>query len=71
MPEEFNSLCKIRNFSEFLEKSLQRKVEDYTLKQLTKPGEHYGSIMQSVDVKVVEINGYIKVNVKTRYDLKP
>lgn len=46
------SSCNIRNFTEFLENCLQRKVLGFTLKPLTKPGDNYGSTMQSVDVEV-------------------
>lgn len=52
MSDQVQPLCEIKNFSEFLEKCLGRKVLDYTLKRLTKPGDNYGSIMQSVDVEV-------------------
>lgn len=51
---------EIRNFTEFLEKHLKRKVLNYTLKSLTKPGDNYGAILRSVDVKVAE-NGDSKV----------
>lgn len=47
-------MCEIRNFNEFLEKSLSEKVLDYTLKPLTKPGENYGSVMQLVEVKIIK-----------------
>lgn len=66
MPEQNSSLCEIRNFTDFLEKCLKRKISDYSLKNLTKPGDHYGSIMQSVDVQVLEINGCTKVNEKVK-----
>lgn len=46
-------LCEIRNFTEFLERNLNRKVLEYTLKSLTKPGDHFGAIVQAVNVKVV------------------
>lgn len=45
---------EIRFFVEFLEKCLGRKVLEYSLKPLTKPGDNYGSIMQLVAVKVVK-----------------
>lgn len=54
MLNETSSSCEIRNFTEFLEKCLGRKVHDYTLRPLTKPGENYGSTMQSVDVKLTD-----------------
>lgn len=52
MSNQPRSLFEIRKFSEFLEKSLGRRVLDYRLKPLTKPGDNYGSVMQSVDVQV-------------------
>lgn len=52
MNDQVHSLYEIRNFGEFLEKCLERKVHEYSLKPLTKPGDNYGSVMQAVDVKV-------------------
>lgn len=46
--------CKIKHFIEFLENRLQKKVINFTMKQLTKPGDNYGSTIQSVDVEVAE-----------------
>lgn len=43
---------EIKEFAQFLEKSLQRKVLEYSIKPLTKPGDNFGAILQSVDVKV-------------------
>lgn len=69
MPEQQNSLCEIRDFTKFLEECLGRKIFEYSLKNLTKPGDNYGSVMQSVDVKVPGINGCRKVNVELMYIL--
>lgn len=46
--------CEIRNFVEFLETSLRKKVLEYTLKELTKPGDNFGGVLRSVEVKVAE-----------------
>lgn len=54
MSDQIRALCEIKEFNAFLEKCLKRKVLHYTLKPLTKPGDNYGSIMQSVDVKVAK-----------------
>lgn len=56
------SSCNIRNFTEFLEICLQQKVLRFTLKPLTKPGDNYGSTMQSVDVEVAGKCDSDKVN---------
>lgn len=63
MSDQSQSTCKIRDLTEFLEKCLGRKVLEYTLNPLTKPGDNYGSIMLSVEVKVAEINECNKVHV--------
>lgn len=55
-------LCEIKNFTAFLEKCLEQKVLGYKLKRLTKPGDNYGSVMQSVDVKVASKNDRDEVN---------
>lgn len=52
MSDQVCPLCEIKEFDKFLEKCLEQKVLNYTLKPLTKPGDNYGSIMQSVDVKI-------------------
>lgn len=61
MSDQVQSSYKIRNFGEFLEKCLKRKVIEYSLKPLTKPGDNYGSIMQAVDVKVAGVTDLDKV----------
>lgn len=62
MPEQnIISSREIRDFTKFLEKCLGRKVGEYSLKNLTKPGDHYGSIMQSVSVKVFKRNSFNEV----------
>lgn len=48
--------CGIKNFMEFLEKSLKQRVIEYSFKPLTVAGDNYGSVMQSVDVKVAKVN---------------
>lgn len=68
MSEQSQALRDIRNFTEFLEKCLKRKVLEYTLQPLTKPGENYGSIMQWVKVKVAGVNSpsevYLESNIR-------
>lgn len=54
---------KIKNFTEFLEKTLKRNVLGYNLNPLTKPGDNYGAILQSVEVETACKNGEIEVNV--------
>lgn len=54
---------EIRKLKEFLEKSLGTKVLEYDLKYLTKPGDNYGSIIQSLDVKVESKNGNDPVSI--------
>lgn len=45
---------EIKNFTEFLEISLNRTITEYTLKPLTKPGDNFGAILQSVVVKIAD-----------------
>lgn len=54
MSSQSGSLCEIKDFTGFLEKCLGRKIVEYSLKPLTKPGENYGSVMLSVEVKLVD-----------------
>lgn len=66
----YRASCEIGNFVEFLEKSLSLKVLAYTLEPLTKPGENYGSVMQLVEVKVVEndskqVSAFIEIRNQT------
>lgn len=43
---------EIKGLTSMLEKCLKRKVISYSLKCLTKPGDNFGSCMQSLDVAV-------------------
>lgn len=43
---------------------MQQKVIDYSLKYLTKPGDNFGSVMQSLDVIVAGENNSDHVNKK-------
>lgn len=52
MSDENRPLCEIKSFHEFLENCLGKKVSNYKLRPLTKPGDNYGSIMQALDVVV-------------------
>lgn len=47
-----NALCEIKNLNEFLEKCLGKKVLEYKLKPLTKPGDNYGSVLQLIELKL-------------------
>lgn len=46
---EKNQIVHLRAF---LENCLGKKVLDYSLRELTKPGDNYGSIMQALTVTV-------------------
>lgn len=52
---------EIKDLKEFLEACLKTTVLDYTLRDLTKPGENYGSIMQSLDVTVADANDRVSI----------
>lgn len=41
-------------FREFLEKSLRRKIFDYTLKPLTNLGDNFGGLLQALEVKLID-----------------
>lgn len=47
---------EIVDLKQFLEKCLKKKVLDYTLSDLTRPGENYGSILQSLEVTAADAN---------------
>lgn len=64
MSDQCEALCEIKDFTEFLEKCLDRKVLEYTLKPLTKPGDNYGSVMQSVEVKIAGSSDPKEVNIE-------
>lgn len=55
--------CEIKNFSEFLDKCLNRNVIGYTMKPLTKAGDNYGSVLHSVELEVTGSGCCDKVNV--------
>lgn len=65
MSDQSQALYEIKNFTEFLEKCLDREVLGYTLEPLTKPGDNYGSIMQSVTVKTAGMNEVLHLVAKT------
>lgn len=52
MCDQDRPLCELNEFKAFLAKCLNRNILSYKLRPLTKPGDNYGSIMQSVDVEV-------------------
>lgn len=62
MCEQVQPSGKINECRTFLETCLRRKVLSYTLKPLTKPGDNFGSIMQSIDVEVAGENNPDEVN---------
>lgn len=62
MSDQIRCSFEIQQFRSFLEKCLKTKVLEYSLKPLTKPGDNYGSIMQSVDVKMLVTEDGNKVN---------
>lgn len=43
---------QIKQLPEFLETSLNRTILEYNLKSLTKPGDNFGAVLQSVVVKL-------------------
>lgn len=51
---DYPRLCEIKNFGEFLEKCLKQKIQSYSFRSLTKPGDNYGSVMHAVDIKLNE-----------------
>lgn len=53
---------KIKNFTEFLEKSLNRTVLGYTLKPLTNIGDNYSGVLKSVVGKVGNDVGFFNSN---------
>lgn len=59
-----NSFVEIKYLKEFLKISLGTEVTEYQLKCLTKPGDNYGSIIQSLDVKVTGNEEKVKDKVK-------
>lgn len=50
MSDQTQVLCEIKQLTEFLEKCLDHKVLKYILKSLTKPGDNYRSVVQSIEV---------------------
>lgn len=45
---------QIANLKDFLEVSLRKTILDYSMRPLTKPGDHYGSIIQALTVTVAD-----------------
>lgn len=56
MSTDLFEFCEIKGLSKWLEKCLNRKVLDFSLNTLTKPGEHFSSVMQLLDVIVAGKN---------------
>lgn len=52
---------EIVDLKQFLEKCLEKTVLDYTLSDLTKPGENYGSILRSLEVTVADANDRVSI----------
>lgn len=52
MSSPVKSSYEIKFLKEFLKKCLKVEVLDYNLKCLTKPGDNYGGVIQSLDVKI-------------------
>lgn len=53
----------IKNFSELLALPPPKKLKQYHVARLTAPGENYGSIMLSVDIKIETLQGEEDVHV--------
>lgn len=51
-----SSTDAIRDLSDFLGKSLNRQILNYSLAYLTKPGDNYGSIIQALTVQTSDGN---------------
>lgn len=64
MSDSSSSMGEIKNFNEFLEKCLEYKVLNYTIRALTKAGDNYRGVVQSVEVRADNNNN--KVNAKKR-----
>lgn len=60
---------EIVGLHEFLEYSLGRKVLDYSLGALTKPGDNYGSIIQALTVIVTPKQDNINCDVCISYEI--
>lgn len=52
---------EIKNLKQILEKCLGGTVVEYKLANLTKPGDNYGSIIQSLEVITVDKNESVSV----------
>lgn len=61
MSDQNQTIHEVANLHDFLGKCLKSKVLDYKLNPLTKPGDNYGSTMQSLDVTVANENNNEKV----------
>lgn len=57
---------RITSLAEFLEKSLNRTILEYTLNPLTKRGENFGAILKSVAVKDDEVSLSIQISIKLK-----
>lgn len=64
MSNKSRSSLAVRKFHGFLETCLQRPVLAYHSEPLTKPGDNYGSIVQSV---IVEVAGKNDINEVRRF----
>lgn len=49
-------LNEFRQFHEFLENQLARKILEFTLNPLTKPGDNYNSILRALEVTSIKNN---------------
>lgn len=70
MSDSEQTICEIAELRELLEKCLKLKVLDYKLKCLTKPGDNYGSTVQSLDVEVADGNTNEKVQITKRVEIQ-
>lgn len=52
-------MSEIKNLRKFLEKCLNTTVLDYKLNNLTKSGDNYGSLLQSLEVTVADSDGCV------------
>lgn len=70
MRENDQALREIKNVHEFLEKCLKKSVLKYTLNPLTKPGDNYNSVLQSLEVKLIKNNDSAEVYYQKSFEIK-
>ncbi len=54
-----------KNFTEFLEKCLNKRVVQYAVKPLTESGDNYNSVLHAIEVKSIQNNSSNEVQRST------